>query len=134
MNPNILLMDEPLSALDALTRGTLQREFEKLWGRDQKTVILITNDVDEGLVLADKIIPLNPGPEATLGPAFEVELPRPREKTELNNNFTYKRLRNDIIEYLMDVGARRKGASQTEEYILPDLEPVDLTEGQYILR
>lgn len=134
MNPNILLMDEPLSALDALTRGTLQREIEKIWGRDQKTVILITNDVDEGLVLADKIIPLNPGPEATLGPAFEVELPRPREKTELNNNFTYKRLRNDIIEYLMDVGARRKGATQTEEYILPDLEPVDLTEGQYILR
>lgn len=134
MNPDILLMDEPLSALDALTRGTLQREIEKIWGRDQKTVILITNDVDEGLVLADKIIPLNPGPEATLGPAFEVELPRPREKTELNNNFTYKRLRNDISEYLMDVGARRKGATQTEEYILPDLEPVDLTEGQYILR
>jgi len=62
MDPQILLLDEPLSALDALTRATLQDEFERIWEKDKKTVVLITNDVDEALLLADRIIPLTPGP------------------------------------------------------------------------
>ena len=67
MDPQILLLDEPLSALDALTRSTLQDEIERIWEADKKTVVLITNDVDEALLLADRIIPLSPGPGATLG-------------------------------------------------------------------
>ena len=69
MDPQVLLLDEPLGALDALTRATLQDEIERIWEQDQKTVVLITNDVDEGILLADRIIPLTPGPGATLGPA-----------------------------------------------------------------
>ena len=123
MNPETLLMDEPLSALDALTRGSLQEEIIRIWSEDKKTAILITNDVDEGIRMADRIIPLTPGPRATLGPEFKVPFERPRDITEINKDATYKRLRNDILEYLMEVGATRKQASH-QKYILPDLKPV----------
>tara|TARA_Y100001972_G_scaffold128889_1_gene192438 strand:+ start:306 stop:1190 length:885 start_codon:yes stop_codon:yes gene_type:complete len=123
INPKILLMDEPLSALDALTRGTLQQEILKIWNQEKKTVILITNDVDEGILMADRIIPLTPGPKATLGPESKVTIERPRNVTQLNQNPEYKRLRNDILEYLIDVGATRKQVSD-QKYILPELKPV----------
>lgn len=133
MNPQMLLLDEPLSALDALTRGTLQSEIEKIWSRDRKTVILITNDVDEGLLLADRIIPLNPGPGATLGPVFNVPLARPRERTVMNDNAQYKKLRNEITKYLMDAGSKRDGVRNAEKLKLPELEPLDLAEAQYVM-
>lgn len=133
MNPQMLLLDEPLSALDALTRGTLQTEIERIWSRDRKTVILITNDVDEGLLLADRIIPLNPGPGATLGPVFEVGLARPREQTAMNNNAHYKKLRNEITRYLLDVGGQRSVSDHAQKLILPELEPLDLAEAQYVM-
>lgn len=122
MNPEILLMDEPLSALDALTRGSLQEEIIKIWSQDKKTAVLITNDVDEGIIMADRIIPLTPGPKATLGPEFNVPFDRPRDVTAMNKNAEYKRLRNDILEYLMEVGATRRQVSD-QKYILPDLKP-----------
>ncbi len=123
MNPEILLMDEPLSALDALTRGTLQEEIIKIWSVDKKTAVLITNDVDEGILMADRIVPLTPGPNATMGPEFKVGFERPRDVTEINQDPVYKRLRNDILEYLMDVGATRRQVSD-RKYILPDIQPV----------
>ncbi len=129
MNPRILLLDEPLSALDALTRGTLQKEIANIWSRDRKTVVLITNDVDEGLLLADRIIPLNPGPNATLGPVFEIDLPRPRERTGMNHNPDYKRMRNEITRYLIDIGLKKKNDNKGREFILPNLEPVDFHEA-----
>src|ERR1043165_828652 len=70
MDPQILLLDEPLSALDALTRATLQDEIQRIWLQDKKTVVMITNDVDEGILLSDRIIPLSAGPCATLGPSI----------------------------------------------------------------
>src|SRR5436189_3323796 len=84
MDPQILLLDEPLSALDALTRATLQDEISRIWQQDKKTVVLITNDVDEGILLADRIIPLSAGPHATLGPSFAIDLPRPRDRKAIN--------------------------------------------------
>jgi nitrate/nitrite transport system ATP-binding protein len=123
MNPEMLLLDEPLSALDALTRGKLQDEIEQIWERDRKTVILITNDVDEAIVLADRIIPLRPGPGATLGPEFKVGLPRPRDRAGLNHLPAFKKLRADITAYLMDVGAERS-ATDTAERILPAVIPI----------
>lgn len=122
MNPEMLLMDEPLSALDALTRGTLQEEIIKIWSQNKKTAVLITNDVDEGILMADRIIPLTPGPNATLGPEFNVPFDRPRDVTNINKDDQYKRLRNDILEYLIEVGATRRQVSD-QKYILPDLKP-----------
>ncbi|SON55907.1 Bicarbonate transport ATP-binding protein CmpD [Hartmannibacter diazotrophicus] len=122
MSPEILLLDEPLSALDALTRAKLQDEIERIWEDDKKTVILITNDVDEAILLADRIIPLNPGPGATLGPAFKVDLPRPRDRTAVNHDPKFKALRHDITEYLMEVGMQR--ASGEESRTLPNVVPI----------
>ena len=123
MNPQVLVMDEPLSALDALTRGTLQEEIINIWSKDKKTALLITNDVDEGIIMADRIIPLKPGPNATLGPEFKIPFERPRDVTEINKNPDFKRLRNDIIEYLIEVGQGRKTTSD-KSYTLPNLRPV----------
>lgn len=126
MNPEILLLDEPLSALDALTRGTLQDEIEQIWNSDKKTVVLITNDVDEGIILADRIIPLNPGPRATLGPEFNVAINRPRDKNELNDNDVYKKLRAEIIKYMLSVGEKSSSQSKLQDIELPDIQPKDL--------
>ena len=112
MDPSILLMDEPLGALDALTRATLQDEIERIWERDQKTVILITNDVDEGLILADRIIPLSAGPCATLGPSFDVNMERPRDRKAIGRNPQSKRLRKEILDWLLGPGSRKYRASQ----------------------
>src|SRR5436190_24349977 len=86
MDPQVLLLDEPLSALDALTRATLQDEISRIWRENQKTVVLITNDPDEGIYLADRIIPLSSSPGATLGPSFRIAIPQPRDRTTLNHH------------------------------------------------
>lgn len=127
MSPQILLLDEPLSALDALTRGTLQSEIARIWEQDKKTVVLITNDVDEAILLADRIIPLRPGPRATLGPEFAVNLARPRDRKELNHNDEFKRIRNTVTKYLLDAAATQKSAAPVAREIrLPDVKPIDL--------
>lgn len=123
MSPEILLLDEPLSALDALTRAKLQDEIERIWEDDRKTVILITNDVDEALLLADRIIPLNPGPKATFGPAFKVDLPRPRDRGAMNHDPAFKKLRAEVTQYLMGVGAQRGGESEVVVE-LPKVAPI----------
>ncbi len=123
MNPKMLVLDEPLSALDALTRARLQDEIEKIWQADRKTVLLITNDVDEAIRLADRIIPLNPGPKATLGPSFKVDLPRPRDPAALNHDPAFKALRAEITQYLMKAGIRRQ-ADEEGVWRLPAARPV----------
>ncbi|UOA26983.1 ABC transporter ATP-binding protein [Pseudosulfitobacter sp. DSM 107133] len=119
MDPEVLLLDEPLSALDALTRANLADEILEIWERDRKTCILITNDVDEAIVLADRIIPLNP--DGTLGAAFDVTLPRPRDRMEMNHNDAFKALRAEVTKYLMDVGIEAK-VEDTRH--LPDVTPI----------
>ncbi len=123
INPDILLLDEPLSALDALTRSKLQDEIEAIWESDKKTVILITNDVDEAVLLADRIIPLKPGPNATLGPEFKVNLPRPRDRAGMNHDENFKRLRNDVTKYLMQVGMEQPDGVDGSAIKLPGVNP-----------
>jgi len=126
MDPQILLLDEPLSALDALTRATLQDEISRIWQENRKTVVLITNDPDEGIYLADRIIPLSAGPNATLGPSIRIDLPRPRDRTALNHDAHFKSVRKQVIDYLLGVGGRPK-AEVTRRLVLPDIEPEDLS-------
>jgi nitrate/nitrite transport system ATP-binding protein len=113
-DPQVLLMDEPFSALDALTRAVLQDEIERIWREDGKTGVLITNDVDEAILLADRIMPLGAGPGATLGPAVKVEIARPRDRKALNHNAQFKAVRNTVINYLIGPGARRRPAATSE--------------------
>ena len=129
MKPKVLLLDEPLSALDALTRSVMQEEILKIWEEERQTCVMITNDVDEAILVADRIIPMNPGPRASLGPAFTVGLPRPRDKTKLNHNETFKGLRNAVTNYLVAVRQRsRANQSDTSQRAvrLPKIKPVDL--------
>lgn len=126
IDPQVLLLDEPLSALDALTRATLQDEIERIWNENKKTVVLITNDADEGILLADRIIPLSAGPGATLGPAVTIDLPRPRDRKTVNHDSRYKAIRNHVLEYLLTTGARQKTVIN-RKLILPDIEPEDLS-------
>ncbi|ODR99540.1 nitrate/sulfonate/bicarbonate ABC transporter ATP-binding protein [Methyloceanibacter superfactus] len=110
MQPEVLLLDEPLSALDALTRAKLQDEFAEIRAETNATMVLITNDVDEAIFLADRIVPLNP--DGSLGPIYQVDLPQPRNRVALNHDETYHRLRGDITKYLMDAGEMRKDAGE----------------------
>jgi nitrate/nitrite transport system ATP-binding protein len=119
MNPEMLLLDEPLSALDALTRANLADEILDIWEKDKKTCILITNDVDEAILLADRIIPLNP--DGTLGDAVQVSIPRPRDRAAMNDDATFKVLRVQVTNYLMDVGI---AAKVEETRHLPKVTPI----------
>ena len=125
MDPQILLLDEPLSALDALTRATLQDEITRIRAETNKTVLLITNDPDEGIYLADRIIPLTAGPAATLGPAFQVEIPRPRDRKSINHDPHFKQLRKEVVEFMLGSKSERHTAI-TRKLVLPDIEPEDL--------
>ncbi|MGB3408072.1 MAG: ABC transporter ATP-binding protein [Jannaschia sp.] len=119
MEPDLLLLDEPLSALDALTRANLADEILQIWEADKKTCILITNDVDEAILLADRIIVLNP--DGTLADPVRVTLPRPRDRSEMNTDAAFKALRAQVTKYLMDVGI---AAKVEETRRLPDVTPI----------
>jgi nitrate/nitrite transport system ATP-binding protein len=130
--PQVLLLDEPLGALDALTRGTLQQELARIWSEERTTCVMITNDIDEAILLADRIVPLTPGPGATLGPSFTVELSRPRSRKELNHDSEFKHLRNAVTTWLVESRqkATRQSTRKTEPVVLPSLTPADLSRGR----
>lgn len=125
MTPKILLCDEPLSALDALTRANLQDEIARIRSLHNQTIVLITNDPDEAILLADRVIPLTAGPGATLGPSFTVDIPRPRDRKAINHDPHFKQLRRDVTEFLLNSRHERHTAI-TRKLILPDIEPEDL--------
>tara|TARA_R110002020_G_scaffold7424_7_gene31281 strand:+ start:1784 stop:3511 length:1728 start_codon:yes stop_codon:yes gene_type:complete len=124
--PEILLMDEPLSALDALTRAKLQDEIERIRKHEKRTIVLVTNDVDEALLLADRVAILTPAPSATIGKIFDVTIDRPREREAMNDDAAYKTLRNTIVGYL-DILSHDQKAVASESANLPDITPLDLS-------
>ena len=119
MTPELLLLDEPLSALDALTRANLADEIEAIWRADRRTAVMITNDVDEALMLADRIVTLNL--DGTLGAEFAVPLARPRDRADMNNDAVFKRLRADVTKTLMDIGISQKTEGSR---VLPVVTPL----------
>jgi nitrate/nitrite transport system ATP-binding protein len=123
MSPDVLLLDEPLSALDALTRARLQDEIEAIWSQEKKTVVLITNDVDEAILLADRIVPLRPGPNATFGPEFKVNIPRPRDRGAMNQSAEFQRLRAAVTRYLIGVSQAQRDAETEVGVGLPVIVP-----------
>jgi nitrate/nitrite transport system ATP-binding protein len=108
VEPAILLMDEPLGALDALTRATLQDELARIHHKSGATVVMVTNDVDEAVLLADRIVPLSAGPAATLGPSFQVDIERPRDRRAMNHDPAFKQIRKQVLEFLMASSAARR--------------------------
>jgi len=126
MEPEILLLDEPLSALDALTRAKLQDEIERIRAHEKRTIVLVTNDVDEALLLADRIAVLTPAPAATIGKIIDVDIARPRNREEMNEDEGYKALRNSIVGYLGLLNTNANSA-QAQSSTLPAVTPLDLT-------
>lgn len=100
MEPQVLLMDEPFGALDALTRAHLQDELMQIVARTQSTVIMVTHDVDEAVLLADRIVMLTNGPAATIGEIVPVTIERPRDRLALANDARYHAVRAHVLEFL----------------------------------
>jgi nitrate/nitrite transport system ATP-binding protein len=100
MEPKVLLMDEPFGALDALTRAKLQDELLEIVARTQSTVVMVTHDVDEAVLLSDKIVMMTNGPSATIGEVLSVDLPRPRNRVELADSPQYLQYRKAVIDFL----------------------------------
>lgn len=100
MEPKVLLMDEPFGALDALTRAKLQDELLAIVQKTQSTVVMVTHDVDEAVLLSDKIVMLTNGPAATIGEVLSVDLPRPRQRVELAEDRDYVMYRKAVIDFL----------------------------------
>ena len=100
LEPQVLLLDEPFSLLDALTRMELQDELMRLWEKDRKTVVMVTHDVDEALLLADRIVMMTPGPAATIGDILTVPFPRPRSRVDVLGQPDYYSLRDHLIAFL----------------------------------
>jgi nitrate/nitrite transport system ATP-binding protein len=126
VKPEILLLDEPLSALDALTRAKLQDEIDRIREQEKRTIILITNDVDEALLLADRVAVLEPAPNAKIGRIFDVTVARPRNRTAMNHDEGFKALRNEIALYLGGLNEGQKAAASDAVAALPNVTPISL--------
>ena len=100
MEPKVLLMDEPFGALDALTRARLQDELLKIVARTKSTVVMVTHDVDEAVLLSDRIVMMTNGPAATIGQVLRVDLPRPRERVALAEDRHYVQCRKEVLDFL----------------------------------
>jgi nitrate/nitrite transport system ATP-binding protein len=100
MEPKVLLLDEPFGALDALTRAHLQDELMKIVATTQSTVVMVTHDVDEAVLLSDRIVMMTNGPAATIGEILDVDLPRPRDRLALAHESRYHDLRGRVLEFL----------------------------------
>jgi nitrate/nitrite transport system ATP-binding protein len=106
MQPKVLLMDEPFGALDALTRAHLQDELMKIVAATGSTVVMVTHDVDEAVLLSDRIVMMTNGPAATIGEILEVDLAKPRERLALANDPHYHSLRRTVLEFLYQKHAK----------------------------
>jgi nitrate/nitrite transport system ATP-binding protein len=129
IEPELLLLDEPFGALDALTRGVLQGELQRISQESGKTMLLITNDVDEGILLSDRIIPLGAGPRASLGPATIVDIERPRDRKALNHDPRFRATRLGVLEYLLESGKQKRVEREAKDVARADKQapPPELT-------
>jgi nitrate/nitrite transport system ATP-binding protein len=110
MEPKVLLMDEPFGALDALTRAKLQDELLRIVARTKSTVVMVTHDVDEAVLLSDRIVMLTNGPAATIGEIATVDLPRPRDRVALAEDLGYIRLRKQVLDFLYTRHGEKRAA------------------------
>lgn len=115
MEPDVLLMDEPFGALDALTRAHLQDSLMEIQRELNNTVIMITHDVDEAVLLSDRIVMMTNGPSATIGEILDVDLPRPRNRIELADDPRYNHFRQQVLRFLYEKQKKVETISQKKE-------------------
>lgn len=114
IQPKLLLLDEPFGALDALTRGVIQEELIRLWSKMHQTVFMITHDVDEAILLSDRIFLMSNGPQAVIAESVEVDIPRPRVRAEIIKNENYYQLRNYLLDFLVNRSHERPQLAEDE--------------------
>ena len=107
MEPKILLLDEPFGALDALTRATLQDELMKIMAKSGATAVMVTHDVDEAVLLSDRIVMMTNGPSAGIGDILTVDLPKPRNRLALAEDTQYNHLRSEVLRFLYERHAKK---------------------------
>jgi nitrate/nitrite transport system ATP-binding protein len=109
--PELLLLDEPFGALDALTRGVIQEELMRAWSATQQTIFMITHDVDEAILLADRILLMTNGPNARIAESVRVNIARPRTRTSVIHDPNYYAIRNHLVEFLVTRSAALQGVA-----------------------
>ena len=128
MQPKVLLMDEPFGALDALTRAHMQESLMEIHAELGNSVIMITHDVDEAVLLSDRIVMMTNGPAATIGEILEIDLPRPRNRVELSDNAKYNHYRHEVLKFLYErqrrPGKEAAGTAEQDEESSPVLSVV----------
>ncbi len=115
LDPKVLLLDEPFSLLDVVTRMELQDELMRLWERERKTVLMVTHDVDEALLLGDRIVMMTNGPAATVGEILTVDFPRPRQRFELFADSRFEELRDHLLSFLEERAHLRPGGEPRQK-------------------
>ena len=113
VQPKVMLLDEPFAQIDALTRGVIQDELIRMWNASGSTIFMVTHDVDEAILLSDRIALMSNGPEAEVAELLEVDIPRPRSREKMIDTPEYMQLRSRILHFLL---ARAKGGSATSPY------------------
>jgi len=128
IRPELLLLDEPFGALDALTRGTIQDELIRIWSASEQTVFMITHDVDEAILLSDRILLMTNGPYARVAESVVVDIPRPRNRAEIIHAPAYYKIRNHLVEFLARRSKELAGARSGERE--SRARPVTVRPGQ----
>ncbi|MFT6075572.1 MAG: nitrate/nitrite transport system ATP-binding protein [Yoonia sp.] len=128
-HPKLLLLDEPFGALDALTRGTIQDELLKIWSGTEQTVFMITHDIDEAILLADRILLMTNGPFARVAESVEITIPRPRNRTEIVEHPNYYAIRNHLVQFLGTRSKEMAGQDAPKGTKKPTTVRIDKTEA-----
>lgn len=125
--PKLLLLDEPFGALDALTRGTIQDELINVWSQTEQTVFMITHDIDEAILLADRILLMTNGPMARVAESVKITIPRPRNRTEIVEHPNYYAIRNHLVQFLGQRSKKLAGKSSGGSDERPETVLIDKT-------
>ena len=128
-NPKLLLLDEPFGALDALTRGIIQDELIKIWSETQQTVFMITHDVDEAILLADRILLMTNGPKAKVAESVSINLPRPRDRASIIENPDYYKIRNYLVNFLVKRSHELTAGDDDNSETTVSVDPTDLSDS-----
>lgn len=124
--PKLLLLDEPFGALDALTRGTIQDELIKVWSGTDQTVFMITHDIDEAILLADRILLMTNGPLARVAESVEITIPRPRNRTSIVQHPNYYAIRNHLVQFLGQRSADLAGQPSVDGFEIPETVRIEV--------
>jgi nitrate/nitrite transport system ATP-binding protein len=122
VNPKVMLLDEPFAQIDALTRGVIQDELIRMWNDTKSTIFMVTHDVDEAILLSDRIALMSNGPEAELAETIEVDLPRPRSREKMIDTPEYLELRARILHFLLSRARMLERPSAPVSYEVPVME------------